>query len=60
MNNFEPIPEETERIATQILDCAFKVHRALGPAPQKRHQEDRIIKYMRKRSVVVVKELKST
>ena len=28
---FEPIDAETERIATQALDAAFKVHRALGP-----------------------------
>jgi GxxExxY protein len=28
---FEPIPEPTERIATAVMDAAFKVHRALGP-----------------------------
>lgn len=28
---FEPIAAETERIATQVIDAAFKVHRALGP-----------------------------
>ena len=31
MKEFEPIPEETEQIATAILDCAFKIHRFLGP-----------------------------
>ena len=31
MKTHEPIPEETEKIATAVLDCAFKVHRALGP-----------------------------
>jgi len=31
MKRHEPIPEETEKIATAILDCAFKVHRTLGP-----------------------------
>ena len=28
---FARIPEEVERLATQILDGAFSVHRALGP-----------------------------
>jgi GxxExxY protein len=28
---FEPIAAETERVATQVMDAAFKVHRALGP-----------------------------
>lgn len=28
---FEPIPAETERVVTQVMDGAFKVHRALGP-----------------------------
>lgn len=28
---FEPIAAETERIASIVLDAAFKVHRALGP-----------------------------
>jgi len=28
---YDPIPEETERVAAQVMDAAFKVHRALGP-----------------------------
>lgn len=28
---FEPIAAETERVAAQVMDAAFKVHRALGP-----------------------------
>ena len=28
---FEPIDAETERVAAQVMDAAFKVHRALGP-----------------------------
>ena len=28
---FEPIPAETERVASAVMDAAFKVHRALGP-----------------------------
>ena len=31
MRNFEPISSEIEELATKILDCAFKVHRTLGP-----------------------------
>ena len=27
----EPIPEELDRLATQVVDAAFKVHSALGP-----------------------------
>ncbi len=28
---FEPIADETERVAKLVMDAAFKVHRALGP-----------------------------
>ena len=31
MKVFEPTPSETERIATAVVDAAFKVHRSLGP-----------------------------
>jgi GxxExxY protein len=31
MAEFQPVPPETERTATAVLDAAFKVHRALGP-----------------------------
>ena len=27
----EPLPEETDRVATEIVDATFKVHSALGP-----------------------------
>jgi GxxExxY protein len=26
-----PLPAETERVMTQIIDCAMRVHKALGP-----------------------------
>lgn len=29
--NSEPIPEEVERVAAQVVDAALKVHCALGP-----------------------------
>lgn len=28
---FLPIPSETEHVATQVVDAAFRVHRGLGP-----------------------------
>jgi len=31
VNSFTPLPVETEKIVTAIMDAAFKVHRALGP-----------------------------
>ncbi len=31
MDTFAPIPEETEAVATQIVDAAIKIHRHLGP-----------------------------
>ena len=31
MKVFEPISVETERVASAIIDAAFKVHRTLGP-----------------------------
>ncbi len=31
MREFVPIPEEVERVAKEIVDAAFKVHKTLGP-----------------------------
>jgi GxxExxY protein len=31
MNQFDPIPRETEAIAAKVVEAAFKVHSALGP-----------------------------
>jgi GxxExxY protein len=31
VDGFEPIPEEVERIAAEVVDAAIKVHRILGP-----------------------------
>ena len=31
MKTFEPVPEEIEVLAKQVIDAAFKVHTALGP-----------------------------
>jgi GxxExxY protein len=31
MKEFVPVPEDVERVAKEIVDAAFKVHRTLGP-----------------------------
>ncbi len=31
MKRFEPIPSEIERVAKEVVDSAFKIHKALGP-----------------------------
>ena len=31
MKRFEPIPSEIERLAREVVDSAFKIHKALGP-----------------------------
>jgi GxxExxY protein len=31
MKNFDPIPQETEDIAAQVIDACFRVHKNLGP-----------------------------
>ena len=31
MRSFEPLPPEVERVATSVVDSAYKIHRALGP-----------------------------
>jgi GxxExxY protein len=31
MKHFEPIPAETERVAREVVDAAFKIHKTLGP-----------------------------
>jgi GxxExxY protein len=30
-NPYAPLPEREEQIAKIVVDCAFKVHQALGP-----------------------------
>ena len=64
---YEPIDPETERIATQVLDAAFDVHRELGPGLLEETYEDcfayeltdRGIRYERQRFLPVkYKEVK--
>jgi len=31
MSEHKPLPEETDRLARQIVDAAFRVHSKLGP-----------------------------
>ncbi|MGB6553411.1 MAG: GxxExxY protein, partial [Candidatus Binataceae bacterium] len=31
MRGFDPIPEAVDRIASEVIDAAFAVHKALGP-----------------------------
>ena len=31
MMEFVPVPEAVERVAKEIVDAAFKVHKTLGP-----------------------------
>jgi len=31
MRCFEPLPPEVERVATAVVDSAYKIHKALGP-----------------------------
>jgi GxxExxY protein len=31
MKLFEPIPHETERVAKEVVDAAFNVHKVMGP-----------------------------
>ncbi len=51
MPEFERIPEGDERIATQIVDAAFAVHKALGPGLLESAYEACVCRELSKRGI---------
>jgi GxxExxY protein len=49
----EPIPEEVEKVVTQIVDSAYKVHLALGPGLLERAYERCLVHELKKRGLSV-------
>src|SRR5437762_3559124 len=53
MRVFEPLPAETERLATIVVDAAFKVHSNLGPGLLKSVYEICLAHELRKRGLAI-------
>ncbi len=49
--NFKTLPEETERIASLIIDAAFQVHKTLGPGLLEKVYEVCLCHEMKKRNL---------
>ena len=60
MQHCEPLPPEIERIATQIVDAAFKVHSTLGPGLLESVYEACLAHELRKRGLHVERQKKVT
>ena len=55
--NCDPLPDDTERVATQIVDAAFKVHSTLGPGLLESVYETCLVHELEKRDLNVRKQL---
>src|SRR6185312_4339111 len=53
---YEPIPEEVNRIASQIVDAALRVHSALGPGLLESVYEACLAHELRKRGLTVERQ----
>ena len=53
MKMFEPLPQETESLATSVVDAAYKVHTALGPGLLESIYETCLTYELRKRKIAV-------
>ena len=51
LSAYLPLPEETERIATAIVDAAYRVHTALGPGLIESVYESCMTHELRKRAI---------
>ena len=57
MKVFEPLPPDTERIATIVVDSAYKVHAGLGPGLLESVYETCLIHELRKRGITTQSQL---
>jgi len=54
---YEPIPDFTEHVASQVIDAALQVHRTLGPGLLESVYESCLCYELSKRSIVFEKQL---
>ncbi len=55
--NYDPAPDDTERVATQFVDAAFKVHSTLGPGLLESVYETCLVHELEKRDLTVGKQM---
>ena len=55
--NHDPLPDDTERVATHIVDAAFKVHSTLGPGLLESVYETCLVHELGKRDLTVQKQM---
>ncbi len=53
MKKLEPLPAETERIAKQVVDAAFQVHKELGPGLLESVYETCLVYELRQRGLKI-------
>jgi GxxExxY protein len=57
MANIEPIPAELDRIGTEIVDSAYRVHKALGPGLPESAYETCLVRELTKRGLEVNRQV---
>lgn len=57
MSGAEPIPPDTERVGTEIVDAALKVHKALGPGLLESVYVTCLVYELEKRGLAVAKQV---
>jgi GxxExxY protein len=57
MKCFEPLPPEIEKVATEVVDATYKIHRALGPGLIESVYEKCLVHELRKRQFEVRSQL---
>ena len=55
--DFTPVPEELDRIGTQIVDAAFNVHKRLGPGLLESTYEICLMRELEKRGLKVERQV---
>ncbi|WP_372808424.1 GxxExxY protein [Pontiella sp.] len=51
--NYEPLPDELERIGKEIVDSAYRVHQELGPGLLESVYEECMVSHLRKNGLKV-------
>ena len=57
VSDYKALPPETERIATQIVDAAFKVHSTLGPGLLESVYETCLVHELKSRGLKLQKQI---
>lgn len=57
MPAFDPIPEEIDKVAAEVVDAAFKVHKVLGPGLLESVYEECLAYELEKRGIKIERQL---